>query len=466
MKNKTIQIFIALLLVFTAVGLPACSEDEAGNSEPQPSLKVSEVVVLNSTEIKISFNQNIEKSTAESTANYTLLEGKEAITVNTAKATEKEVVITLKKNLQTANYLLTMTNLKAKETNKIIEKYEYRFGYEVPATIERVEVIERDLLKLHFTKNIDPESCKKSENYNITGNFYPPALPISGSWNLQFIKAKGSTVFIRLNDWTCPLKGGAYKIQTQNIKYADGTPFTGSFPEFNYTSPKRWKKQVDFPVKKTQNPSDPLTWTFFNCRQNKAITFSNLDEMVNSNMWDIAFIFDGYEMLIKSNTKQVGIFNQSITELHHLRTEGADVTISSAQQPIITKHMTRNGMYPNYNFDPSKLVSADVRTAKDSKELYHAYWCVKDAPNYYELNKKKDKKTPFKIIPNRTIGFYLHYPIGEGNGSRVPGCKMQITSIYKGAPPQPVPDDYTYHLSFIYLVGDMSGDLDYPIDLE
>lgn len=140
------------MLIFTIIGLPACSEDEEGKSEPQPSLTVSEVVVLNATQIKISFNQNIEKSTAENTANYTLLAGKEAIGINTAKATEKEVVISLKKTLQTANYLLTMTNLKAKETNKIIEKYEHRFGYEVPATTERVEVIERNLLKLYFTK--------------------------------------------------------------------------------------------------------------------------------------------------------------------------------------------------------------------------------------------------------------------------------------------------------------------------
>ncbi|MBV7441252.1 hypothetical protein KRX57_07450 [Weeksellaceae bacterium TAE3-ERU29] len=88
-----------------------------------------------------------------------------------------------------------------------------------------------------------------------------------------------------------------------------------------------------------------------------------------------------------------------------------------------------------------------------------APWCEKDNANPFDSAVKGNPLIPFCIVKKNSIVFKT----ADGKFG-----KLEMQSLYKGTPPNPLPAYYDqYYLTFRYVIQENGkNELDIPIDVE
>lgn len=140
---------------------------------------ITGVTVLNLTQIRISFSENINLATSQNSTNYSLNGG---IGVPTSAVrnpmNNSEVILTFANNMTILqNYTLTVNNVQDNAGNAIIAgAFNFIHPDIYPPVLAQLKVISQNAIDLIFNENLDMASSQNLVNYNLAGNPIATAL--------------------------------------------------------------------------------------------------------------------------------------------------------------------------------------------------------------------------------------------------------------------------------------------------
>lgn len=341
-----------------------------------------------------------------------------------------------------------------------------------PLKAEVTQKVDNKTVKIIFDKKVDKASAEKPENYllSLTTN--------KGTEDIvpQKATATGQTVVLTFEKM---FKEGNYTIKINNVKGEDGGLFAGIAKGF--THKVMWKKIENMEVKTSTALEEKAPWplTTFSFKDQKRTEVSFLDIMTKpeerkkfqNSDWDILFYFNGNEFFIHANRSNIIFVHNEKGYIFSIK-ENADAIKSGAKYDKMKEEDTYGGVFVLADIPKSARESYKFPTGTYLYHVYYAglknydvaHWCVKESKNEEELVKligtKEYAKLPFKIYKDRTL------VVKTGDGKRY--AKMIVDAVYKdNKAPKVVPENYTYSLTFRYVLSEEgSDDLDFPVDIE
>lgn len=136
--------------------------------------------------VTIMFNEPLDKTSAETVANYQIDGG---VTIQAASLDQTQQIVTLQTAAHTAGrvYTLTINNVQDKSVNKnpIAANTKSTYIYQPPdqtaPTIARVDVIDDSHLRIHFSETMEQSSVENAANYKIDNSIIVLSVKLENS---------------------------------------------------------------------------------------------------------------------------------------------------------------------------------------------------------------------------------------------------------------------------------------------
>jgi hypothetical protein len=188
--------------------------------------EILNAVAVNENKVDITFNESVEKSSAEILSNYTINNGISISQVN-LDDNLKVAHLTTSNHLE-GGYVLTVSNVKdrADNANVIVPQSQINYEYidQTPPEIIAAKSIYEDHIEITFSKLLDKESAENESNYKVNNNITI----------FQADLDENGTVVSLL---TSPHVEGTYLLIAKNIKDRAAIPnsiLENSTVEYNY----------------------------------------------------------------------------------------------------------------------------------------------------------------------------------------------------------------------------------------
>lgn len=153
-----------------------------GNSEILPGstegftfvvpLTVDGIQVLSKNSLKLTFNLDLDQSTAENQANYSI-DNEIGIPVGATLSASNKVLLTLGADLQENDYILTINNVEDVAHNAIPADTQVTFDY-LPLSISNIEVLSPSEIEVEFNQDVEEMSGQLIGNYSVNFEIESP----------------------------------------------------------------------------------------------------------------------------------------------------------------------------------------------------------------------------------------------------------------------------------------------------
>lgn len=146
--------------------------DDFSIEEQTLPLAISNVSATDANTVEVTFNQEVDQTTAETAGNYIIDNN---ITVSSASKTSSNVVRLTTSTLINNNYQLTVNNVEDATTNTPSVNLEDDFTFITPLTIESITVLDKNTLLVDFNLDLDESSAETIGNYSIDNSIGTPS---------------------------------------------------------------------------------------------------------------------------------------------------------------------------------------------------------------------------------------------------------------------------------------------------
>lgn len=143
-------------------------------------LAISSVSATDANTVEVTFNQEVEQTSAETAGNYAINNG---ISVSSASKTSANVVTLTTSTLTNNNYQLTINNVEDAATNTPAVNLQDNFTYAVTLSIESITVQDKNTLLVDFNLNLDETSAETIGNYSVDNAIGNPSTATLGAVN-------------------------------------------------------------------------------------------------------------------------------------------------------------------------------------------------------------------------------------------------------------------------------------------
>ncbi len=154
-------------------------------------LSISSVTANSSTEVLVTFNQEVTQSTAEQTSNYAI---NNSVSISGASRTSSNQVTLTTSTLTNNNYQLTVNNVEDAASNTPASNLSSNFSFITPLSIDGITVIDNNSIEVDFNLNLDQTSAETTTNYSVNNSIgNPTAATRSNTDNSKVTLDFGST---------------------------------------------------------------------------------------------------------------------------------------------------------------------------------------------------------------------------------------------------------------------------------
>tara|TARA_R110001599_G_scaffold145336_2_gene327752 strand:+ start:6566 stop:13246 length:6681 start_codon:yes stop_codon:yes gene_type:complete len=138
-------------------------------------LSITSVEVLSKNSIEVSFNLNLDQTTAETGSNYVIDNGIGSPTLAARSATElNKVVLTLGADLTENNFGLTVNDVKDASTLATAANLTSSFTY-LPLAISSISTLSNTQVEVVFNQNVEAISANTASNYSLDFGYSAPS---------------------------------------------------------------------------------------------------------------------------------------------------------------------------------------------------------------------------------------------------------------------------------------------------
>ena len=133
---------------------------------------ISSVILVNATELDLTYNEEVEQFSAENLSNYQIDNG---ITINSITLDSNKRVVHIRTiPHQSGNYTITVNNVSDIASNLIApnssKSYQYDPGDTTPPTITNVQILDATHVDVTFSEEIEASSAQTVPNFTINNN--------------------------------------------------------------------------------------------------------------------------------------------------------------------------------------------------------------------------------------------------------------------------------------------------------
>lgn len=151
-------------------------------------LDLLSLITNSDTELQLIFNDELDKSSAESLSNYSVdnsISQPNSATIDPSDA--KILNLTFDNSFQAlTDYTLTYGNTSNSVLNsEIANGTMMNFDYVIPLTVESVYVLSKNQVRVTFNLDLDENTAEQVTNYSIDNNIGNPQVAILGETNLK-----------------------------------------------------------------------------------------------------------------------------------------------------------------------------------------------------------------------------------------------------------------------------------------
>ncbi|KYG84041.1 hypothetical protein AWW67_02695 [Roseivirga seohaensis] len=138
-------------------------------------LSITAVQVLSKNSVELSFNLNLDQTTAENASNYGIDNGIGSPTLAVRSATElNKVVLTLDADLTESNYALTVDGVIDESTLATASNLSTNFSY-LPLTVSSISTLSNTQVEVVFNQNVEATSANLVSNYSLNFGYGAPS---------------------------------------------------------------------------------------------------------------------------------------------------------------------------------------------------------------------------------------------------------------------------------------------------
>ncbi len=138
-------------------------------------LSITAIQVLSKNSVEVSFNLNLDQSTAETTSNYTVDNGIGSPTLAIRSATElNKVLLTLGADLTENNFALTINGVKDESTLATASGLSTNFSY-LPLKVSSISTLSNTQVEIIFNQNVEATSANLASNYSFDFGYGAPS---------------------------------------------------------------------------------------------------------------------------------------------------------------------------------------------------------------------------------------------------------------------------------------------------
>ncbi len=145
--------------------------DDFAIEEQSIPLSINDISVVDANTTSVTFNQEVEQTSAESIGNYAIDNG---ISIVSATKSSAEVVTLNHSSLSNNNYHLTINNVEDAATNTPSTNLQGNFSYVIPLSIESVSVLDKNTVLIDFNLDVEQSSAEVITNYILDNSMGSP----------------------------------------------------------------------------------------------------------------------------------------------------------------------------------------------------------------------------------------------------------------------------------------------------
>lgn len=145
--------------------------DDFSIEEQTLPLAISTVSATDANTVEVTFNQEVDQTTAETVGNYTIDNG---ITISSVSKSASNVVTLITSPLSNNNYQLTVNDVEDAATNTPSVNLQDNFTFISPLSIEGITVQNKNTLLLDFNLDLDQSSAEIIGNYTVNNSIGNP----------------------------------------------------------------------------------------------------------------------------------------------------------------------------------------------------------------------------------------------------------------------------------------------------
>lgn len=188
-------------------------------------LTLESILTISATQIELSFNDDLEKISAESTPNYLIDKSIGQPSKATLSAADpSKVSITLSNPLfEGTSFNLSVSNVNNEKANSTYSGSKI-FNFTIPLVIDTVEVTGANELLIRFNKSMDPVLAEQESNYLIDQSIGSPAEAT--------LQSDGKSVLLALS---ARLEESTYQISLTDLKDLEGTVIDASADNYSFS---------------------------------------------------------------------------------------------------------------------------------------------------------------------------------------------------------------------------------------
>lgn len=154
--------------------------DDFAIEEQTLPLAISSVSATDANTVEVTFNQEIDQTTAETANNYSI---GNSIAVSSASKTSSNVVTLTTSTLINSNYQLTVNDVEDAATNTPSVNLQNDFSFITPLTIETITVQDKNTLMVDFNLDLDETSAETIGNYSLDNSIGIPSTATKSASN-------------------------------------------------------------------------------------------------------------------------------------------------------------------------------------------------------------------------------------------------------------------------------------------
>lgn len=189
---------------------------------------ISTVSATSITQLDVTFNEEVDQTTAETTANYSINNGVGNATTATLDGTNKALVHLTFGNNFNADNTLTVNNVADLSGNAITTAQNANFSLDVAApTLASVQVLSATSIDVTFSENVDQTTAETVTNYSIDNGIGNPATATLDGTNKALVHLTVSS----LTDLT------NYTLTVQNVQDLASNAIVTANQGFQYLAP-------------------------------------------------------------------------------------------------------------------------------------------------------------------------------------------------------------------------------------
>lgn len=182
-------------------------------------LVVESVQVLSKNQLKLTFNLDLDKSTAEQVSNY-LIDNDIGVPQSALldDTNLKEVTLSLQSDLQENTYTITLNNIEDKGNHPISSNTVAELSY-LPLTITEISVINNSSIDVTFNQDLYKSSAETIDNYFVDFEVGTATLATLSESDEQTVKINFGNPFVN-NDYTLTVNGVGNSLEnasTENV---------------------------------------------------------------------------------------------------------------------------------------------------------------------------------------------------------------------------------------------------------